>query len=62
MYKCMAQMYGVKFSGSHKPIPELELLKSLWGLGTEEEQGYRTGPPGYIGWRNSFLEINSGAP
>jgi hypothetical protein len=23
--------------------------------------GYRTGPPGYIGWRNSFLGINSGA-
>ncbi len=27
---------------------ELEFLKSLWGLGTEEEQGYRTGPQGYI--------------
>ncbi len=26
---------------------ELEFLKSLWWLGTEEEQGYRTGPPGY---------------
>jgi hypothetical protein len=25
--------------------PELEVLKSLWGLGTEEEYGYRTGPP-----------------
>jgi hypothetical protein len=34
----------------------------LWGLGTEEEEGYRTGPPGYIGWRNSFLGIDSGAP
>ncbi len=22
--------------------PELEFLKSLWGLGTEEEEGYRT--------------------
>ncbi len=32
-----------------------------WGLGTEEEEGYRTGPPGYIGWRNSFLGIDSGA-
>ncbi len=42
--------------------PELEFLKSLWGLGTEEEEGYRTGPPGCIGWRNSFLGINSGAP
>ncbi len=42
--------------------PELEFLKSLWGLGTEEEEGYRTGPPGYIGWRNSFLGIHSGAP
>jgi len=39
---------------------ELEFLKSLWGLGTEEE--YRTGPPGYKGWRNSFLGTNSGAP
>jgi hypothetical protein len=43
-------------------ITELEFLKSLWGLGTEEEEGYRTGPPGYIGWRNSFLGIDSGAP
>jgi hypothetical protein len=41
---------------------ELEFLKSLLGLGTEEEEGYRTGPPGYIGWRNSFLGIDSGAP
>jgi hypothetical protein len=31
---------------------ELEFLKRIWGLGTEEEEGYRTGPPGYIGWRN----------
>jgi hypothetical protein len=41
---------------------ELEFLKSLWGLGTGEEKGYRTGPPGYVGWRNSFLGIDSGAP
>jgi hypothetical protein len=41
---------------------ELEFLKRLWGLGTGEEEGYRTGPPGYIGWRNSFLGIDSGAP
>ncbi len=27
-----------------------------------EEEGYRTGPPGYIGWRNSFFGIDSGAP
>ncbi len=32
------------------------------GLGTEEEEVYRTGPPGYIGWRNSLLGIDSGAP
>jgi hypothetical protein len=42
--------------------PELEFLKILWGLGTEEEEGYRTGPAGYIGWRNSFLGIDSRAP
>jgi hypothetical protein len=43
--------------------PELEFLKSLWGLEIEEEEGYSTatGPPGYIGWRNSFLGIDSGA-
>ncbi len=41
---------------------ELEFLKSLWGLGTEEEESYRTGRPGYIGWRNSFFGIDSGAP
>jgi hypothetical protein len=41
---------------------ELEFLKRLWGLGTEEEEGHRTGPPGYMGWRNSFLGIDSGAP
>jgi hypothetical protein len=41
---------------------ELEFLKRLWGLGTGEEEGYRTGPPGYIDWRNSFLGIDSGAP
>jgi hypothetical protein len=40
---------------------ELEFLKSLWGLGTEEEEGYRTAPPGYTGWQNSFLGIDSGA-
>ncbi len=40
---------------------ELEFLKSLWGLGTEEEEGYRTGPPGYTGWQNSFLGIDSEA-
>ncbi len=44
-----------------KSSAELEFLKSLWGLGTEEEQGYRTGPPGHIGWRNSFLGIDSWA-
>ncbi len=41
---------------------ELEFFKILWGLGTEEEEGNRTGPPGYIGWRNSFLGIDSGPP
>ncbi len=40
---------------------ELEFLINLWGLGTEQEQGNSTGPPGYIGWRNSFLGIDSWA-
>jgi hypothetical protein len=38
------------------------IFKEAIGLGTGEEEGYRTGPPGYIGWRNSFLGIDSGAP
>ncbi len=41
---------------------ELEFFNKLWGLGTEEEEGYRTGPPGYICWRNLFLGIDSWAP
>ena len=28
-----------------KSATELEFLKSLWGLGTEEEDDYRTGTP-----------------
>jgi hypothetical protein len=50
------------YISSHHHQPELEFLKSLWRLGTEEEEGYRTVPPGYICWRNSFLGIDSGAP
>jgi hypothetical protein len=38
------------------------ILNNLWGLGTQQEKGYRTGPPGYIGWRNGFLRIDSWAP
>ncbi len=37
----------------------LEFYNNLWGLGTELEKGCRTGPPGYIGWRNRFLGIDS---
>ncbi len=34
---------------------------SLRGLGTEQEHDCRIGPPGYIGWRNRFLGIDSWA-
>jgi hypothetical protein len=47
---------------SQTKCTELEFVKSLWGLGTEKEECYRTSPPGYIGWLNSFLGIDSGAP
>ncbi len=30
----------------------LEFLNNLWGYGAQYELGYRTGPSGYIGWRN----------
>ncbi len=42
--------------------PVLEFLNNLWGPGTKQEQVSRTGPPGYIGWRNRFLGINCCAP
>jgi hypothetical protein len=38
------------------------IFEHLWGLGTEWEQGCLTGPPGYTGWRNRFLENESWAP
>jgi hypothetical protein len=53
---------GISFMVCTYQEEELEFLKSLWGLGTEEEEGYRTGPPGYICWRNLFLGIDSGVP
>ncbi len=42
---------------------ELEFLKSLWGLGTEEEEGYRTGPQstqagGIIPWNRFWGPIH----
>ncbi len=40
----------------------LEFLNNLQWLGTEQEQGCRTGPPGNTAWRNWFLGIVSWAP
>ncbi len=36
---------GTKTFSLASLVTELEFLKSLCGLGTGEEQGYRTGPP-----------------
>jgi hypothetical protein len=36
---------NMEIEPSRRESPELEFLKSLWELGTEEEEGYRTGPP-----------------
>ncbi len=51
----------------HPPIPSLltstcactvlEFLYNLWGLGTELEQGCRTGQPGEIGSLESILGV-----
>ncbi len=35
------------------------ILNNLWELETEKEEDCRTGRPGYIGWRNWILRINS---
>jgi hypothetical protein len=43
----------------HGSRTELEFLNNM---GARNRKGYRTGPPGYIGWRNSFLGIKSWAP
>ncbi len=48
--------------GPAKCVYRAGFLNNLWGLDTEYEQGFRTGPPGYIGWRNSFLGIDSWVP
>ncbi len=44
-----------------EPVPtatkNLEFLKSVWGLGTKEEQGYRTGPPGQAGGIHSWESV-----
>jgi hypothetical protein len=52
--KRRAESEFLNFEGAQELIvslfyPELEFLKRLWALGTGEEEGYRTGPPGYIG-------------
>ncbi len=38
-----------KMRGSDCQSSAVFVLCYLWGLGTEQEQGYRTGAPGYIG-------------
>ncbi len=40
-------------------VPWAGILNNLWGLGTEEEYGYRTGPPGYIGWPDGIHSLES---
>ncbi len=40
----------------------LKFQNNLWGLGTGQEQGCRTGPPSYICWRHRSLGIDSWAP
>jgi hypothetical protein len=49
--KSMGTRNRVGIGLSYRPARD-GFLNSLWGLGTGEEYGYRTGPPGYIGWRN----------
>jgi hypothetical protein len=44
----------------HYTVPELEFLNNLWGLGTEEKLGYRTGPSGYMAGGIHSLESTSG--
>ncbi len=50
--------------GLHKSlhIRALEFLNNLWGIRTKQDYGCRTCPPGYIGWRNRILGIDSQAP
>ncbi len=36
--------------------------QSMGALETEQEEGCRTGPPGYTAWRNLFVGIDSWAP
>jgi hypothetical protein len=57
------------FSHEDKISPEPVFVDLLWRPGIDSQPGgpvqnpiCRTGPPGYIGWRNRFLGIDSWAP
>jgi hypothetical protein len=47
---------GINFDG------RAGIFKQSMGARNRVGIGYRTGPPGYIGWRKSFLGIDSSAP
>ncbi len=55
---------GIKLSLPPSPILSSAGIfkQSMGAIGTKQEQGYRTGPPSYIGWRLLFLGIDSWAP
>ncbi len=53
----------------HPQRPKPVFVDLLWRPGIDSQPGgpvrnpiCRTGPPGYIGWRNRFLGIDSWAP
>ncbi len=57
-HKSQGISYAVACKLVYYPSPLLEFKKNLWGLGTDQQQGCRTSPPGYKGWRSRFLGID----
>ncbi len=72
MYIMLTQLYYLqlrKLKTCFKTYPEPEFVNLLRSPGIDSHPGghvwqlrWRTGPPGYRGWRNWFLGIDSGLP
>jgi hypothetical protein len=60
--KAKTTFIPVNFKDASKEYTRAGIFKESMGARNRGGRGLSYGPPCYIGWRNSFLEIDSGAP
>jgi hypothetical protein len=60
--KTFVQLECVHYLMNKKGGIRAGIFKESMAARNRGGMGYRTGPPGYIGWRNSFFGIDSWAP